>query len=131
MQSRLVTADFNPDFHPLFYVVVTIVMVVDIDPLLDPKFEPGIALIDSLPELEFGPIRIDTLLDPDLGTGIIVVIPVAGCLRSDRTCGERKSRNCSDTNGAHQLRHCDHFLNESFRRAGWPPGAETNTRLIS
>ena len=106
-------------------------MVVNIDPLLDPEFEPGITLIDSLPELEFGPIRIDTLLDPDLGTGIIVVIPKAGCLRSNRICGEHKSRHFSDANGAHQLRHFDHFLNESFQRAGWPPGAEIFTRLIS
>lgn len=119
-------ADFDPDFNSLLLVVVTIVMVIDIDPLLDPELEPGITLIDSLPELEFGPILIDSLLDSDLGTGIIVVIPVVRRLRPDRTRGERKSRNCSNANGARKFRHFDHFLNESFQRAGWSSGTETN-----
>jgi hypothetical protein len=121
-------ADFNPDFDPLFLVVITM-MVIDIDPLLDPDFEPGVALLNPLPELEFGPIRLDSLFDPDLDTGIVVVVPVIRRLRSYRTSGERKSRNCSNTHGAHEIRHFDHFLNESFRGAGWFPGAGAYSRL--
>lgn len=111
-------ADLDPDFNPLLYVVIPVV-VFNIDPLLDPELEPGVAMLDFLPELEFGAIIIEALLDPDLRTGIIIVIPVVRCLRSTGYTGrECNTRNCGNTYGAHQPRHFDHFLNESFHCAG-------------
>lgn len=111
-------ADVDPDFNPLLYVVIPVV-VIDIDPLLDPEFELGITMLDLLPELELGAIMIKTLLDPDLRTGILIVIPVIGCLRlTGNTGGKRKARNCSNTHHAHQPGHFDHFLNESLHSIG-------------